>query len=380
MPSSNSRQRRTSGQSKWLSSNREKKISKVAPKRRQRDRPSKTQRREEWQAWIIENLIDGVPETSLEERLLEAGFSVDSAAKLVSDLKCHSAFAVVLKKALVWRKQKSLLDLYQKLFIQSGAHTGIERRQHLSPESFYRNYYYANRPVVVHGWMQTWPAMERWSPEYLKENYGSVEIEITQNRSQDVDYEFNVDSHKAKTTLGEFVDRVLSGGRTNDYYLVAQNFAIEDTRLSEIATDLGSIPGVIDSNSQRRSDVSIWFGPGGTITPLHHDGTNVLFGQIYGRKRFLMIPAFELPYVYNNRWLFSKIDPNNPDYDAFPLLRKADIMEVVLNPGDTLFIPVGWWHWVEALDVSISVNFQNFLVTDGNTVWDQSDWYLEALY
>ena len=335
---------------------------------------------DDWQAWIMENLLEGVSEQSLKRPLASAGFSVTAARKLISEVKCQPAAAAALKKASVWRKQQSLLELYRQLFRQSGAHTGIERRQCLSPESFYREYYYANRPVIVQGWMQNWPAMSLWSPEYLKNNYEGVEIEVTTNRSADPDYEFNVESHKAKTTVGEFVNRVIGGGRTNDYYLVAQNFAIEDTELRHLAADLGPLPGIIASDSTGRSNVSIWFGPAGTITPLHHDGTNVLFGQVYGRKRFLLIPAFELPYVYNNRWLFSKVDPDNPDYETFPLLRQADIMEVILNPGDTLLIPVGWWHWVEALDVSISVNFQNFLVPGGNTEWDQSGWYLDALY
>ncbi len=35
-------------------------------------------------------------------------------------------------------------------------------------------------------------------------------------------------------------------------------------------------------------------------------------------------------------------------------------LECEIGPGDALFLPIGWWHHVEALDVSISVSFTNF--------------------
>jgi hypothetical protein len=44
----------------------------------------------------------------------------------------------------------------------------------------------------------------------------------------------------------------------------------------------------------------LWFGPGGTYTPLHHDVMNVLFVQIAGRKEFTLISPLASPCVANN--------------------------------------------------------------------------------
>jgi hypothetical protein len=32
----------------------------------------------------------------------------------------------------------------------------------------------------------------------------------------------------------------------------------------------------------------------------------------------------------------------------------------MLEPGELLFLPVGCWHFVEGLDVSITITFTNF--------------------
>jgi ribosomal protein L16 Arg81 hydroxylase len=34
--------------------------------------------------------------------------------------------------------------------------------------------------------------------------------------------------------------------------------------------------------------------------------------------------------------------------------------ELILNPGDALFIPIGWWHQVTSLDFSVSATYTNF--------------------
>jgi ribosomal protein L16 Arg81 hydroxylase len=36
------------------------------------------------------------------------------------------------------------------------------------------------------------------------------------------------------------------------------------------------------------------------------------------------------------------------------------VRDFVVGPGDALFIPVGWWHHVRALDVSVSLAINGF--------------------
>ena len=54
---------------------------------------------------------------------------------------------------------------------------------------------------------------------------------------------------------------------------------------------------------------------------------------------------------------YSRFDPEKPDYDRFPLSRQVQPLEVILEPGDAIYLPSRWWHQVRSLDSSVSLNF-----------------------
>jgi ribosomal protein L16 Arg81 hydroxylase len=39
---------------------------------------------------------------------------------------------------------------------------------------------------------------------------------------------------------------------------------------------------------------------------------------------------------------------------------RPPVLECIIGPGEAVFIPVGWWHHVEALDATIGMSFLNF--------------------
>ena len=122
-----------------------------------------------------------------------------------------------------------------------------------------------------------------------------------------------------------------------------------------------------------------WLGPSGTYTPLHCDAAHNVLAQVVGVKRVRLLPPGAAPHVYaappplQNTSLLpraalrqhgrsgggSDASAVSDAAAAFPLLRQCPLplQEVVLAPGDALFIPRGWWHEVEALTPSFSVSF-----------------------
>lgn len=56
-------------------------------------------------------------------------------------------------------------------------------------------------------------------------------------------------------------------------------------------------------------------------------------------------------------WLWNlgrKIDAECPDYDAYPLYRRAHPIEVIVEPGEPLYLPPGTLHYVRSLDCAPS--------------------------
>jgi hypothetical protein len=111
---------------------------------------------------------------------------------------------------------------------------------------------------------------------------------------------------------------------------------------------------------ERMGPPRFWLGPAGTVTPLHCDYDDNIFVQVWGRKRITLVPPHHDAFLYvreANPVLFgSPFDPESPDFERFPLARHAAPVECIVEPGELLYVPAGWYHQVRALSFSLSVN------------------------
>lgn len=124
--------------------------------------------------------------------------------------------------------------------------------------------------------------------------------------------------------------------------------------------------------------LNAWFGPARTITPLHTDGYHNLLCQVVGQKYVRLYPPSATP-VMRPREMEGGVDMSNTgavdvgviegwdpvaedaDEDTVQRMREdlkeVEYWECILGPGDTLLVPLGWWHYVRSLSVSFSVSF-----------------------
>lgn len=153
--------------------------------------------------------------------------------------------------------------------------------------------------------------------------------------------------------------------RTPDYCYTAPPETRPASRL-----DLPAVPPVDEPQK------NIWLGPKGTRTPLHTDPYHNIFCQVVGHKYVRLYPPEATESVYprgedenginesNTSSVEIKLDcrhANNvavQDAESFPLfLGQTNYHEVVVGPGECLYIPAGWWHYIESLTPSSSVSF-----------------------
>ena len=78
--------------------------------------------------------------------------------------------------------------------------------------------------------------------------------------------------------------------------------------------------------------------------------------QIEGVKEYVAFPPESEVYPRDLGSNVSQIDVENPDFDRHPLFARAAGFRFKLYPGETLFVPAGWWHTARILSPSITVS------------------------
>lgn len=260
------------------------------------------------------------------------------------------------------RKREWLLETLERQRALSAQGATIERRAGLSSDEFLDRYYAANRPVILTGEMSGWPALAKWTPDYLKHAVGSKTIEFQGDRSKSDRFEIHKDAHRRQMPFDQFIDLVSRPGAGNDAYLTAYNSARNTEAISMLHPDLG-FPEKFLARDVEQPNGMMWIGPAGTLTSLHHDLTNNLIAQVVGRKRLLVLPASEVGKLYNHLHVFSEIsDLEDPALTLarFPRLEHARFTEVTLMPGEMIFMPLAWWHQVRSIDFSVTITYTNF--------------------
>ncbi|NXI38019.1 KDM8 protein, partial [Galbula dea] len=223
-----------------------------------------------------------------------------------------------------------------------------------SLEHFRDNYLIPQKPVVLEGIMDHWPCMKKWSMDYFCQVAGcrTVPVELG---TQYTDEEWS----QKLMTVSDFISEYIVNENSMGYLAQHQLF---DQVKPELKEDI-SIPDYCCLGEGEEDDITInaWFGPKGTISPLHQDPQQNFLAQVFGRKYICLCSPQDSENLYPHESHIlhntSQVDVENPDLVKFPNFRKAVFQSCILMPGQVLFIPVKYWHYVRSLDISFSVSF-----------------------
>lgn len=314
---------------------------------------------DEWRRWIAENLmLDAAPQTLIVV-MTARGIAPEEAAREV-DSALNSPYlrgSERVRNRL--KKREWQLAVYRKINRLHPRSGEVERRHKLPRAEFLEDYYSTNRPVIITGMMDDWPALRKWTLDYFSAAFGDREVEVQMGRKAEDNYELHREKYLSRMKFADYVEKVRTAGVTNEFYLTANNNSHNKSVMPELWDDIVQIPEYLDGQNQPGG--FFWFGPAGTITPFHHDLTNNFMAQAVGRKRVKLAPSWDLPLMRNDYHVYSNIDGVTTPPSPHPRLDEAQVVECILEPGEILFLPIGCVHFVEGLDITVTVSFTNFV-------------------
>lgn len=243
--------------------------------------------------------------------------------------------------------------------IASGEHNKIARLGSPTVETF-RNLVSRKRPVIISGATKGWKACSLWSTDYLRSVIGASEVRVEVSRTNyfpSLQEPANIRRTVKRMAFDSYAEIAATGNQGPDKYYLADESLIE--RFPALAEDI-DYPSCLDRSLPIRN--SWWFGSADTVTPLHYDIVYNLTAQVCGRKRFTLLAPDQLPLLYPFPALsrfsnFSRVHIEKPDFLEFPKFQRASPLEIILEPGEMLYIPPFWWHQVRSLDMAISLTF-----------------------
>ncbi|KAI3791355.1 hypothetical protein L2E82_05121 [Cichorium intybus] len=229
----------------------------------------------------------------------------------------------------------------------------VGKRSSLSLEGFMRDYFLPGSPVLLSDSMSHWPARTKWNDlNYLKKVAGfrTVPVEVGKN------YLCN-EWKQEMLTFSEFLERIQSNSCDVPTYL-AQHPLFD--QIQELRNDIVT-PDYCFAGGTEMKSINAWFGPAGTVTPLHHDPHHNILAQVVGKKYVRLYPASfsEELYPHTESMLknSSQVDLDNMDTNEFPKIQDLEFLDCILEEGEMLYIPPKWWHYVRSLTTSLSVSF-----------------------
>ncbi|XP_028758412.1 uncharacterized protein LOC114717446 isoform X2 [Neltuma alba] len=258
-----------------------------------------------------------------------------------------------------------------------------------------------NVPAVFSGCTKGWRAFSKWNPsngglDYLQERVGSFMVEAMLSRSAPIFYG-DIGSHERVPILfSTFVglckkhiqnkdggldacfgplrhDPVGSNTEHGSLHLedvpeqiyLAQvaimNSDHEDRVQLEALREDVQIPPILEA--KELSSINLWMNNAQARSSTHYDPHHNLLCIVSGRKQVLLWPPSASPLlypmpVYGEASNHSSVALENPDYSLYPRAKGSMkfAQKAVLEAGDALFIPEGWFHQVDSDDLTIAVN------------------------
>jgi len=234
--------------------------------------------------------------------------------------------------------------------------TDIDRHEWaaLGRDRFQREYVLPLRPVVVTGAINHWGARGKWTPNFFRQEHGTHVVDVDDRHWRLSDLIDEIETSTPEKPAPYMHNQLLAKWPAE--LLVDVSPMPECTRPNWLESS--AIPSL-----QPLTFIELYIGGAGARFPvLHYDNlhTHAFLMQLYGEKEYLALAPDQASLLYPQAGRAankSSVDSlEKPDLKRFPLFDQAKGVRFKLNPGETLFVPAGWWHTARILSTSITVS------------------------
>lgn len=174
-----------------------------------------------------------------------------------------------------------------------------------TPLEFYRCWVSPNVPVILRAGASHWPAVKKWTHDYLRTEIGEqlVSVAVTPNGYADAVHRgMFVMPEERLMKFAKFLD-ILEG--KNDargvFYVQKQNSNFTE-EFSILADDVDcDIGWATEAFGKVPDAVNFWMGDARAVTSMHRDHYENIYCVVAGQKDFILLPPTDLPWVpYEN--------------------------------------------------------------------------------
>lgn len=230
-----------------------------------------------------------------------------------------------------------------------------ERVSEISKEDFIREYKQPQKPVVIEQLSVDWPARKKWNTEYLKEVAGNNIVPLYDSvRATNQKHQHAAAAHMK---LKDYLDLLHQGEK--DLRLFFYNILDAAPKLTKDFSypDIGLA-------LFKKLPVLFMAGKGAKVQ-MHFDIdlAEILLCHFGCKKHVYLFPPKQTKHLYRVPFSFSSlfdIDYENPDYEKYPALKYLEGELAILNHGDILYIPSGYWHYITYDGLSFSMALRAF--------------------